>query len=257
MKSTPIAVFDSGLGGLSVLRALKHQMPAEHFLYFGDSLHAPYGSRPTQEIRDLTLQAASALFAQGAKALVIACNTATAAAIDALRAAYPDRIIIGIEPALKLAVQRHAHGCIAVMATAATLSEQKFATLMERCATDCRILKCPCSDLVAYVERGELTGPALAAALRHDLAPCFDTRPDAIVLGCTHFPFLRAAIVRVLGAGIDLLDGAEGTAHETMRRLQEAGLLCLEGTGQVHITNSLNTPEILELSAHLLNAQLP
>ena len=131
MKNRPIAVFDSGLGGISVLRKLVEQMPQEHFLYFGDSKNAPYGSRTTEDIRALTLRNAEALFERGAKALVIACNTATSAAIDALRCYYPERIIIGIEPALKLAVSRHPGGRILVMATEATLREKKFALLTE------------------------------------------------------------------------------------------------------------------------------
>lgn len=256
MRPTPIAVFDSGLGGLSVLRELRRQMPSEHFLYFGDSCHAPYGSRPTEEIRALTFRAAEQLFAQGAKALVVACNTATAAAIDELRAAYPEKIVIGIEPALKLAVERHPHGRIAVMATEATLREQKFALLLERYAADCCILKCPCADLVAFVERGELSGPALEAGLRRDLRQCLERPVDAVVLGCTHYPFLRRAITRVLGECTELLDGAEGTARETLRRLEERGLLCSTGTGSVTITNSLGTEEILERSCFLLETEL-
>lgn len=252
MKPAPIAVFDSGMGGLSVLRELVRQMPSEHFLYYGDSLHAPYGSRPTEEIRALTLRAAERLFAQGAKALVVACNTATAAAINELRAAWPERIIVGIEPALKLAVERHPHGCIAVMATEATLREQKFALLMERYADDCRILKCPCADLVAFVERGELSGPALEDCLRRDLQQCVAQRPDAVVLGCTHYPFLHRSIAAVLGEETELLDGANGTARETRRRLDECGLLYTEGQGSVRITNSLGTEEILERSRNLL-----
>lgn len=255
MKQAPIAVFDSGLGGLSVLRELVRQMPAEHFLYFGDSRHAPYGSRPTEEIRVLTFRAAENLFARGAKALVVACNTATAAAINELRAAYPDRIVIGIEPALKLAVERYPHGRIAVMATEATLREQKFALLMERCTVDCHILKCPCADLVAFVERGELSGPALEAGLRRDLRQCLDQPVDAVVLGCTHYPFLRRAITRVLGEGAELLDGAEGTARETLRRLEECGLLRSAGEGSVTITNSLGTEEILDRARRLLETE--
>ena len=119
----PIAVFDSGVGGLSVLRELVAQMPSEHFLYFGDSANAPYGTRPTAEIRSLTLAHAERLFDRGAKALVVACNTATSAAIGALRARWPDRVIIGIEPALKLAVSRHPGGCIGVLATEAPRGE--------------------------------------------------------------------------------------------------------------------------------------
>ena len=221
----PIAVFDSGVGGLSVLRELVAQMPSEHFLYFGDSANAPYGTRPTAEIRSLTLAHAECLFDRGAKALVVACNTATSAAIGALRARWPDRVIIGIEPALKLAVSRHPGGCIGVLATEATLREEKFAALLQRCAENCHILKCPCPELVEFVERGELTGPALERCLAARLAPVLAAGPDALVLGCTHFPFAAGAIRRVVGPDVELLDGSAGTARETKRRLLDAGLL--------------------------------
>ena len=253
MKNRPIAVFDSGLGGISVLRKLVEQMPQEHFLYFGDSKNAPYGSRTTENIRALTLRNAEALFERGAKALVVACNTATSAAIDVLRERYPERIIVGVEPALKLAVSRHPQGRILVMATDATLREQKFAALMERFAARCDICKCPCPELVSFVERGELTGPALEETLRRELEPCMQPEPDAVVLGCTHFPFLRKTIQRVVGAVPELLDGADGTAKEAERRLREAGLLREPGLpGTVELTNSLQTAEILTLSERLL-----
>lgn len=251
----PIAVFDSGLGGISVLRALVRLMPQENYLYFGDSLHAPYGSRPTREIRDLSFAAAQSLFDRGAKALVIACNTATSAAVDELRAAYPERIIIGIEPALKLAVERHPNGRILVMATEATLRERRFALLMEHYAANCEILKRPCPELVEYVERGELEGERVERSLRNYLADCLDNPPEAAVLGCTHFPFLRPVLHRLLGAHTELLDGAEGTARETKRRLESAGLLRADGDGSVELTNSLQTPELAARMRQLLCAK--
>ena len=253
MNSKPIAVFDSGLGGISVLRRLIQVLPEENFLYFGDSANAPYGSRPTEEIRSLTLENAEQLFSRGAKALVVACNTATSAAIDTLRERYPNRIIIGIEPALKLAVSRHPNGRILVMATDATLREKKFATLMERFGEHCEILKCPCPELVEFVERGELEGEALQKVLKAELQAHLTPAPDAIVLGCTHFPFLRSAIQRVVGDSPELLDGADGTAKETKRRLSEAGLLRTGGPGKVELLNSLQTPEIFALSEKLLS----
>ena len=250
----PIAVFDSGLGGISVLRALVQRLPGEDFLYFGDSANAPYGSRGTEEIRALTLDNAELLFAQGCKALVVACNTATSAAINDLRQRHPDRIIVGIEPALKLAVTRHPHGKILVMATEATLREQKFAALMEKYADDCEICKCPCPALVEFVERGELHGARLLSCLHEELDPFLTPAPDAVVLGCTHFPFLRQAISEVVGSATELLDGADGTAKETKRRLAEAGLLRGGTQGSVTIRNSLPSQEILRLSGQLLNA---
>lgn len=253
MNSNPIAVFDSGLGGISVLRRLIQVLPEENFLYFGDSANAPYGSRPTEEIRSLTLENAEQLFSRGAKALVVACNTATSAAIDTLRERYPNRIIIGIEPALKLAVSRHPNGRILVMATDATLREKKFATLMERFGEHCEILKCPCPELVEFVERGELEGEALQKVLKAELQAHLTPAPDAIVLGCTHFPFLQAEIRRVVGETPEILDGSDGTAKETKRRLSEAGLLRTGGPGKVELVNSLQTPEIFALSEKLLS----
>lgn len=255
MKDLPIAVFDSGLGGISVLRELVRQMPQENFLYFGDSANAPYGSRSTEEIRTLTLQSAQRFFAQGCKALVVACNTATSAAISDLRRQYPDKIIIGIEPALKLAVEKHPHGKILVMATEATLRERKFAALMEKYADNCEICKCPCPALVEFVEHGELQGAALDACLREELGSFLVPSPDAVVLGCTHFPFLKQAIREVVGSVPELLDGSDGTAKETKRRLSDAGLLRGGTQGSISLRNSLPSREILDLSARLLQAE--
>lgn len=253
MKERPIAVFDSGLGGISVLRELVQVMPQEHFIYFGDSANAPYGSRPTPEIRELTLKNAEMLFAMGAKALVVACNTATSAAICELRARYPERVIIGIEPALRPAVTQFPKGRIIVMATDATLREHKFAALMAQYEADCAIYKCPCPELVAFVERGEFEGEALYEVLCRRLSPL--PKPDAIVLGCTHYPFLKNAITHVVGRECVILDGAEGTAKETKRRLTEAKLLNDRAQGSVQFINSLPQKKILSLSERLL--QLP
>lgn len=255
MRNRPIAVFDSGLGGISVLRELIRQMPREDFLYFGDSANAPYGSRSTQEIRALTEQHARNLFDRGAKALVIACNTATSAAVRELREKYPDKIIIGIEPALKPAADAFPGGTLLVMATDATLREAKFDALMTKFQGNCTILKCPCPGLVEFVERGELEGSDLHSRLREILAPYPTEKVDAVVLGCTHYPFLKKAIREVLGERPLLLDGADGTAKETRRRLAEAGLLRTEGAGAVWLESSLPSPRILTLGKTLL--QLP
>lgn len=255
MKNRPIAVFDSGLGGISVLRELLRQMPHENFLYFGDSANAPYGTRSTEEIRSLTEQNAKMLFDRGAKALVIACNTATSAAVQELRKKYPEKIIIGIEPALKPAADAFPNGTLLVMATDATLREEKFEALMLKFQGDCTIFKCPCPGLVEFVERGELEGSDLHNRLLEILAPYPMDKVDAIVLGCTHYPFLKKAIGEAVGEKPLLLDGSDGTAKETRRRLAEAGLLQTEGEGSVKLENSLPSPEILELGQMLL--QLP
>lgn len=253
MRDLPIGVFDSGLGGISVLGELVKELPGENFLYFGDSANAPYGSRNTEEIRNLTIRNAEMLFDRGVKALVIACNTATSAAIEDLRKMYPDRILIGIEPALKPAVNRFPRGKILVMATDATLREHKFAALLEKYNGTCEICKCPCPELVAFVERGELDSPALHEVLVKELGPCLFPLPDAAVLGCTHFPFLKTAISKVVGSQCLLLDGASGTARETKRRLGEKGLLKEIGKGTVTFCNSLDDPRIHRLAQELLH----
>ena len=249
-KNRYIAVFDSGVGGISVLRHLRAELPQERFLYFGDSANAPYGTRPTAQIRELTLAAAEKLVARGIKALVVACNTATAAAIEDLRREYPDIIVIGIEPALKLATDRYPGGTIGVMATPATLRERKFARLMERCADHCTVVKLPAAGLVELVEAGKANGAEAGELLRPLLAPHAGTL-DAVVLGCTHYPFAAETISRLLGERTALLDGGKGTAIHTKRRLAAAGLL-REGPGEIVIENSLDCPQIVELCRTLV-----
>ena len=250
-KHSDIAVFDSGVGGVSVLRELRRLMPAERFYYFGDSANAPYGRRSTEEVRALTLAAGRKLLIdRDCKALVVACNTATAAAINDLRAAYPDRIIVGIEPALKLACDRHPGGTIGIMATDVTLREQKLAALMERVKRDCTVLRLPSPGIVELVEAGKAEGAEALALMERILGPLVG-RLDALVLGCTHFPFMRKAMAQVLGDGVELLDGGEGTARETKRRLQEAGLLS-DGPGGLFVENSSSDPGKIALTLELL-----
>ena len=247
-----IAVFDSGLGGISVLRHLRDLMPGERYLYFGDSANAPYGSRPTAQVRDLTLAAAERLMAEKPlKALVLACNTATAAAVRDLRKQYPELIVIGIEPALKVAADHYPGGRIGVMATEVTLREEKFDTLLSRFHENCSVTKIPMPGLVQLVEAGKLDSPEMDALLQSLLAP-FAGNLDAVVLGCTHYPLAAKAISRVLGEQVVLLDGGEGTARETRRRLSEAGLL-EAGRGELVMENSSGDPEMLRRAYDLLN----
>lgn len=250
-KTDYIAVFDSGLGGISVLRHLLRLMPGERYLYFGDSANAPYGSRPTSEVRDLTLAAAEQLMEEKPlKALVLACNTATAAAVKDLRQKYPDLIVIGIEPALKVAADHYPGGRIGVMATEVTLREEKFDTLLHRFHENCSVTKIPMPGLVQLVEAGKTDSPEMDDLLRNLLAPHIG-KLDAVVLGCTHYPLAARAISRVLGENVVLLDGGDGTARETKRRLEEAGLLEW-GTGEVTIINSAGKEAMIRISRELL-----
>ena len=250
MSDAPIAVFDSGLGGLSVLQALCRELPGENFLYFGDSANAPYGPRPTAQIRALTLKHAQRLFDEGAKALVVACNTATSAAIDELRARWPERIIIGIEPALKLAADRFPGGRIGVMATPVTLREEKFCHLLTRYAAKCQVYQIPAPQLVPLIEEGRVDTPIMEQTL-HGLLDPFADKMDALVLGCTHFPFASHAMERLLGPRVAVLDGGDGTAREALHRLEAADLL-EHGAGQLIVENSLGTQEIIQRSRRML-----
>ncbi len=248
-KTDYIGVFDSGVGGISVLRELVKLMPEENYLYFGDSANAPYGSRTTCQVRQLTLEKAAYLYSRGMKALVIACNTATSAAINVLRETYPDLIIIGIEPALKVAADRYPDGHIGVMATPITLNEEKFNHQLAR-FPQIQTEKIPITGLVEQIEAGIVNTEQTLALLRGQLAP-YAGKLDAVVLGCTHYPFVKKTISEILGEKTQLLDGGEGTASQTQRRLAQANLLNTE-KGSVQIENSLGTQEILQLSMKLL-----
>ena len=251
-KGDFIGVFDSGVGGISVLRHLRKLLPNERFLYYGDSANAPYGRRTTAQVQALTLAAAEKMMEFGLKALVVACNTATAAAIQALRQNYPDLVVIGIEPALKPAVDQFPTGRIGVMATQVTLREEKFDALMRRCGETATITKIPAPGLVELVEAGKADTDA-AEALLSDLLSPYAGKLDALVLGCTHYPFAVAAIRKVLGPRVVLIDGGEGTARETKRRLEQAGLLH-DGPGEILWQNSAENDEILTLCKTLLQS---
>ncbi len=245
-----IAVFDSGVGGVSVLRHLKKWMPQENYLYYGDCANAPYGTRSTQEVRELTLAAARKLTTEyRVKALVVACNTATAAAIELLRENYPDLIVIGIEPALKLAADQYPGGRIGVMATEVTLREEKFDHLIHR-FQDCAVAKIHAPGLVELVEAGKADSQETVDFLRPILAP-YAGRLDALVLGCTHYPFAAKAISAVLGRKTALLDGGDGTARETRRRLEQENLLW-DGEGSMTFISSSSDPKYTELARQLL-----
>ena len=252
-KQDYIAVFDSGVGGISVLRQLYRLMPQERFLYYGDSANAPYGTRPTEEVRALALDVAEYLMGRGIKALVVACNTATAAAIHTLRQNYPDKIIVGIEPALKPAADRFPGGCVGVLATPVTLREEKFRHLVEQYSNHCQVVDLPAPGLAELVEHGKAVSPEAEALLRPILEPWVG-KLDALVLGCTHYPFARQTIRKILGDQTLLLGGGEGTARETKRRLEQAGLL-REGPGEILWENSLNDQQILLLSQKLLEQE--
>ena len=249
-KQDFIAVFDSGVGGISVLRHLVKRMPQERFLYYGDSANAPYGTKTVAQVQQLSLAVAEKLLAHGIKALVIACNTATAAAVDLLREKYPDLIVVGIEPAVKLAADRFPKGTVGVMATPLTIDSEKLHKLEDRWKEQCTIIELPTPGLVELIEAGKAVSAESEALLRPMLEP-YAGKLDAVVLGCTHYPFAAPVIQKILGKNTTLLDGGEGTALQAQRRLAEKGLLS-DGPGEIQLKSSARDPQILHLCRELL-----
>ena len=253
-KNNPIAVFDSGVGGISVLRELVNILPNEDYIYYGDSKHAPYGMKDKETVKKLTIDAAEYLFAQGAKGLVVACNTATSAAVRALREMYPDIPIVGIEPAVKPAATLKPNGRVLVMATPMTIREEKFQNLMAHYEDIAEIIPLPCPGLMDFVERGDLTSDDFRRYLE-ELLFVYRIHPvDSVVLGCTHYPFAKDMIKEVLGPDVLVFDGGEGTAREMRRRLEEADLLNpSREKGSVDFQNSLEDEKKIELCKFLFD----
>lgn len=252
-RNQPVGIFDSGIGGISVLRELTAVLPHENFIYYGDSKNAPYGTKTISQVRESVYAVAGHLMEQGAKALVVACNTATSAAIDSLRETYCGIPVIGIEPALKPAVHAGTYPRVLVMATPMTLREEKFRHLMQQYRTEAEIIPLPCPGLMEFVERGELDTPELEQFLRELFADSLTEPVDCVVLGCTHYPLIREMIQKVLGENVQIFDGGPGTARETKHRLEQTGLLNnSDAQGKVFFENSLDNPEILRLCHFLL-----
>lgn len=222
--TAPVGIFDSGLGGLSVLRAVRALLPAERLVYVADSRYAPYGQRDDDFIADRTLAIGEWLAAQGAKALVVACNTATAQSIERVR----ERLsipLVGVEPGIKPAALQSRTRVAGVLATQVTLRSARFQALVERHAGDLRVLCQPGHGLVEAVERCDTGSPELLALLRGYLTPMLDAGADTLVLGCTHYPFLDTAIRSIVGERVTLIDTSVAIARQLERVLAQHGLL--------------------------------
>jgi glutamate racemase len=239
-RQQPIAVFDSGAGGISVLSELVRLMPNENYIYYGDSLNAPYGTRPTLQVRELTTIAIDKLVEMGAKEVVIACNTATSAAIRVLRAKYPHIPMIGLEPAIKPASAYAEGGRVLVMATELTLREEKLNALIARFGDRAEIVRLPCPELVELAENGKTEGAEIDAYLHKILAPHIG-RIDAVVLGCTHFPLAKKAIQEAVG-DVRLFDGGAGAARQARRELERVDLLT-DSNSKGNITFTSSSPD--------------
>ncbi|MGH4122696.1 MAG: glutamate racemase [Clostridium sp.] len=242
-KERPIGFFDSGVGGISVLKESLKILPNEDFVYFGDSSNAPYGTKDVNEVKKLTFNAVDFLLDKGVKVIVIACNTATSAAIDDLRGKYKDIPIIGIEPALKPAVEISMGKSIIIMATPMTLSEKKFSNLMEQYKKEVNMISLPCAGLVELIENGIIEGDQIQSYLRDKLKEFVGIDIASIVLGCTHYPFIKKELSKIVGEKTIIIDGSIGTVNQLKRQLILNNMLNEKKTkGSVTIYNSaINT----------------
>ena len=245
-RQDPIGVFDSGIGGISALQAMVRLMPRETFIYYGDSLNAPYGTKTPEEVRSCVRAVVNRLLDQQVKALVIACNTATSAAAETLRREL-EIPVIGMEPALKPAHEIRHGGKILVLATPLTLRQPKFSALMDRYGEGA--VRVPCEGLMELVEREDMDG---ARSYLEKLFSRFDLRwVDAVVLGCTHYVFLKSMIREMLPDHIAITEGSEGTARQLERVLKAAGLNREEGDGHVIFETSGPAEEIATMERFL------
>ncbi|HLO65242.1 MAG TPA: glutamate racemase [Azonexus sp.] len=250
----PIAVFDSGLGGLTVLRALQARLPQEDFLYFADTRFLPYGDRPEAFIRERAVRIAEALARRGAKALVIACNTATAAAAEAVRAAAPIPVV-ALEPGVKPAAALTRSGVIGVLATTRTLHSERFQRLVGDHASGHRVLAQACPGLAEAIEMHGPDSRPVEQLLDAFVAPLAAAGADIVVLGCTHYPWVAAMIARRLPAGVTLLDTGEAVARQLERRLAATGLLG-GGHGRLVVASSGAPAQVGATVARLWGSKL-
>ena len=258
-KDSPIGIFDSGVGGISVLKALKKELPHEDFLFYGDQKNAPYGEKTEEEVRALSLSAYRFLKEHGVKATVIACNTATSAAAPFLREKFPEDIIVGMEPAVKpatlfaheIAEREGEHSCLSekkilILATESTLKGNRLHHLIDRLKSKGEYILLPAPGIVRLLEEGKGFGEEMQSYLKSLLKPYPKGSISSIVLGCTHFPFVKKEIEKALGYSIPFFDGAEGTARETAHRLAEKNLLRKTGEFKLTLYSSSGDNRLLE-----------
>lgn len=251
-RSSPVGVFDSGLGGLSVLKELLRVMPREDLIFRGDSANAPYGTKTAEEVYTLSRRSTEWLLERGCKEIVVACNTASAVCIERLRQDYPQVPFIGIEPALKPAALENPGGKILLMATPLTLHLERIAALRQRFETTAFISFIPCRGLVELIEEGHLEDEALFSFLEELISPAMRRGLDAAVLGCTHYPHIKPALARFFEEGTKLYDGSNGTARRALFVLREKGLDRREGQGGVTLFNTDPDPLLRARAEQLL-----
>ncbi|MFZ5647330.1 MAG: glutamate racemase [Bacillota bacterium] len=223
----PIGVFDSGVGGLSVLKEVRKILPSEDIIYFADSAYCPYGLKPPEEIIARSFKICDFLLSEGSKMLVVACNTASVAGLDQYRNRY-DVPIVGMEPAVKPATAATRNGKVGVLATGVTLAGERFSSLLERYQNGSEVFSQPCPGLVELVESGMHESPEAAHMLKRFISPLLDRGVDTIVLGCTHYPFLKEMVGSIAGPGITVIDTGEAVARQVNRVIRQHGI---ENTG--------------------------
>ncbi len=222
-----IGVFDSGIGGLSVLSAIRRELPGQPMIYLADQAHVPYGPRPLEEVRRFSEAISRFLIAQGAELIVVACNAASAAALHTLRAAFPGVPFVGMEPAVKPAAERTRSGVVGVLATPATFQGALYASVVERFARGVLVLQDTCPGLVAQIEAGRLESAETRRILEKALQPMLAQGIDTVVLGCTHYPFVIPLIQEIAGPGVRVIDPAPAVARQARRLLEGAGAIAL------------------------------
>ena len=223
--SAPIGIYDSGVGGLTVLRAVSSLLPDEDLIYFADQANVPYGNRSLNEVRGLAEGAASFFMSQGAKLIVIACNTASAAALKYLRGLFPDYPFVGMEPAVKPAAEQTLSGKVGVLATPSTFQGELYTSVVERFAHDVQLFQATCPGLVQQIENGRLNTPQTRKILEDALEPMLQEGVDTLVMGCTHFPFVIPLISKIAGNEVNVIDPAPAIARQVKRILGTRGLL--------------------------------
>jgi len=224
-KDLAVGIFDSGVGGLSILAAIKKELTTEQIIYFADQAHVPYGERPLKEVKNLSSKITQFLISEGAKIIVVACNTASAAALRDLRSQFPDIPFIGMEPAVKPASEYTKTGLIAVLATPATFQGKLYASLIEKYANNITVLQDTCPGLVKQIEKGELNSQITRTILQNALTPMLERGADTVVLGCTHYPFVIPVIRKITGPQVNIIDPSNAIARQTKNILRERNLL--------------------------------
>ena len=248
-----IGVFDSGVGGLSVLKSIRELLPFQPVLFFGDQGHVPYGSRSLEEVRAFSKGITEFLLDLGSAMIVVACNTASAAALHFLREQFPKVKFVGMEPAVKPAAEQTRTGVVGVLATPATFQGQLYASVVERFAHDVRILQDTCPGLVSEIEAGNLTGEETRSILEKALRPMLSQNIDTIVLGCTHYPFVIPLIQEITGPGVRVIDPAPAIARQTARILEEIGISQVAGyRGELQVFTSGDPQSLSRLLPRLL-----